>query len=62
MSATGSQTQFGAIAHALVEKAPPTEFEHCARSFGLIITRTVLGLVLFVFSSSTPYGESRLRQ
>jgi P-type Mg2+ transporter len=48
-TATGARTQFGAIAHALVQRAPPTEFEHGARSFGLIITRTVLGLVLFVF-------------
>ena len=49
VSATGARTQFGAIAHALVQKAPPTEFERGARSFGLIITRTVIGLVLFVF-------------
>jgi P-type Mg2+ transporter len=49
VTATGARTQFGAIAHALVQKAPPTEFERGARSFGLIITRTVLGLVLFVF-------------
>ena len=49
VTATGAQTQFGAIAHALVQKAPPTEFERGARSFGFIITRTVLGLVLFVF-------------
>jgi len=49
VTATGARTQFGAIAHALVQKAPPTEFERGARSFGFIITRTVLGLVLFVF-------------
>jgi P-type Mg2+ transporter len=49
VTATGTHTQFGAIAHALVEKAPPTEFERGARSFGFIITRTVAGLVLFVF-------------
>jgi len=49
VSATGARTQFGAIAHALVEKAPPTEYERGARSFGLIIMRTVVGLVLFVF-------------
>jgi P-type Mg2+ transporter len=49
VTATGVRTQFGAIAHALVQRAPPTEFEHGARSFGIIITRTVLGLVLFVF-------------
>ncbi|HEX8966282.1 MAG TPA: magnesium-translocating P-type ATPase, partial [Chloroflexota bacterium] len=47
--ATGERTQFGTIAHSLVQKAPPTEFERGARGFGLIITRTVIGLVLFVF-------------
>ncbi|MDQ6673655.1 MAG: HAD-IC family P-type ATPase [Chloroflexota bacterium] len=49
VTATGSRTQFGAIAHALIEKAPPTEYERGARSFGLVIMRTVVGLVLFVF-------------
>ena len=32
-----------------MEKAPPTEYERGARSFGLVIMRTVVGLVLFVF-------------
>ena len=49
VTATGQRTQFGAIARALVEKAPPTEYERGARSFGLVIMRTVLGLVFFVF-------------
>ncbi len=49
VTATGGQTQFGAIAHSLVEKAPATEFERGQRSFAFIISRTVVGLVLFVF-------------
>jgi Mg2+-importing ATPase len=49
VTATGEHTQFGSIARALIEKAPPTEFERGARAFGLIILRTVVGLVLFVF-------------
>jgi P-type Mg2+ transporter len=49
VTATGAHTQFGAIAHGLVEKAPQTEYERGARSFGLVIMRTVVGLVLFVF-------------
>lgn len=49
VTATGSRTQFGAIARALVEKAPPTEYERGVRSFGVIIMRTVIGLVLLVF-------------
>ncbi len=48
VTATGPRTQFGAIARALVEKAPPTEFERGARSFGYVIMRTVVGLVLVV--------------
>jgi Mg2+-importing ATPase len=49
VTATGPRTQFGAIAQSLVEKPPPTEYERGARTFGLIIMRTVVGLVLFVF-------------
>jgi P-type Mg2+ transporter len=49
VTATGANTQFGAIAHALVERPPATEYERGARSFGLIIMRTVIGLVVFVF-------------
>jgi P-type Mg2+ transporter len=49
VTATGPRTQFGAIAHSLSQKAPPTEYERGARSFSLVITRTVIALVLFVF-------------
>ena len=49
VTATGRRTQFGAIAQAMVEKAPPTEFELGARRFGMLIMRTVVGLVLLVF-------------
>lgn len=49
VTATGARTQFGAIAQSLVQQAPPTEYERGARSFGLIIMRTVVGLVVFVF-------------
>src|SRR5262249_19152027 len=49
VTATGARTQFGAIARALVEKAPPTEYERGVHSFGVIIMRTVIGLVLLVF-------------
>ncbi len=48
VTATGTHTQFGAIARALLERAPPTDFEIGMRRFGLLITRTVIGLVLFV--------------
>jgi len=48
VTATGTHTQFGAIARALLERAPPTDFEVGMRRFSLLITRTVIGLVLFV--------------
>jgi P-type Mg2+ transporter len=49
VTTTGGRTQFGAIARALVEKAPPTEYERGARGFGFVIVRTVIGLLLLVF-------------
>jgi Mg2+-importing ATPase len=49
VTATGPRTQFGTIARGLVERAPPTDFEVGTRRFGLLIMRTVVGLVLFVF-------------
>ncbi|MCC7106472.1 MAG: magnesium-translocating P-type ATPase [Chloroflexi bacterium] len=49
VTATGSNTQFGAIARALIERAPPSEFELGTRRFGFLIMRTVVGLVMFVF-------------
>src|SRR6266700_532346 len=58
---TGARTQFGAIAHALVEKAPPTEYERGARSFGLLIMRTVVGLVLLVFLISAVLHHDALQ-
>jgi Mg2+-importing ATPase len=49
VTATGRHTQFGLIARSLIEHAPPTDFEIGTHRFGLLIMRTVLGLVLFVF-------------
>src|SRR5262249_8320324 len=49
VKATGRDTAFGDIAARLAAKPPPTEFEHGLQQFGLLITRTVFFLVLFVF-------------
>src|SRR5581483_5900164 len=49
VTATGRHTQFGAIARALLERAPATDFELGIRRFGFLIMRTVIALVLFVF-------------
>ncbi|HYL62923.1 MAG TPA: magnesium-translocating P-type ATPase [Candidatus Methylomirabilis sp.] len=46
--ATGARTAFGAISAKLAERVGETEFERGLRHFGLLITRTVLVLVLFI--------------
>ncbi len=45
---TGKDTAFGAIAQRLSLAPPETEFGRGIRLFGLMITRVILGLVLFV--------------
>jgi Mg2+-importing ATPase len=45
---TGPRTQFGAIAERLAERPQETEFERGLRHFGMLITRTVFFLVLFI--------------
>ena len=49
---TGKFTMFGDIAQRLAVKAPETEFESGVRKFGMLILKTVIFLVLFVFLSS----------
>src|SRR5579871_149311 len=49
VTATGRATAFGDIAARLAAKPPETEFERGTRRYGLLIMRTVLFLVLFVF-------------
>ena len=48
MVATGPHTAFGAIAERLSVRPEETEFQRGLRHFGLLITRTVLFLVLFI--------------
>ncbi len=48
MLATGPSTAFGAIAERLADRPEETEFQRGLRRFGLLITRTVLFLVLFI--------------
>ncbi len=45
---TGRNTELGAIAGRLTERPPETEFARGIRNFGLMITRVILLLVLFV--------------
>jgi Mg2+-importing ATPase len=53
--ATGRNTTFGDIAARLATKAPETEFEQGVRRFGLLIMRTVVFLVLFVFIANAAF-------
>lgn len=45
---TGANTVLGDIAESLIAKAPPTAFEQGTRSFGMLIMRFTIFLVLFV--------------
>jgi Mg2+-importing ATPase len=45
---TGKETELGEIASRLAEHPPETEFTRGIRHFGLMITRVILALVLFV--------------
>jgi Mg2+-importing ATPase len=46
---TGSLTEYGGIAKALVTKAPETEFEKGLKRFSALMTEITLFLVIFVF-------------
>jgi len=46
---TGSKTQFGDIAARLAQHPPETEFDQGIRKFGVMLTRVIFLLVLFVF-------------
>src|ERR1035437_2862354 len=50
VTATGAATTYGAIAHRLAERAPETDFQHGVRTFGLLIGRVTLILVVGVFA------------
>lgn len=48
MCRTGQSTELGEIADTVLAKAPPTAFEQGIRSFGILIMRMTILLVLFV--------------
>lgn len=59
---TGANTVLGDIADSLIAKAPPNAFEQGTRSFGLLIMRLTIFLVLFVLLANAffhrPWLES----
>ncbi|HYL40586.1 MAG TPA: HAD-IC family P-type ATPase, partial [Candidatus Binatus sp.] len=50
LTATGSRTTYGLIARRLIERAPRNDFERGVRSFGLLVARVILILVVGVFA------------
>ncbi len=57
---TGPATVLGGIADALTARTPPTAFERGTRSFGLLIMRLTLLLVLFVLLMDTLFHRPLL--
>jgi len=60
VTATGRDTAFGDIVVHLAKRPPETEFERGVKHFGLLITRTVFFLVLFVFMVGIIFHHSTL--
>jgi Mg2+-importing ATPase len=55
--ATGTGTEFGAIAHRLMLRPPETEFERGIRRFGQLLTTAMLVMVLLVFGAHVLGGR-----
>ncbi len=56
--ATGSATEFGAIAVRLEHEAPETDFDRGIRRFGYLLTSAMLVLVIVVFAAHVFAGRS----
>jgi P-type Mg2+ transporter len=55
--ATGSSTEFGAIAHRLALRPPETEFDRGIRRFGYLLTSAMFLIVLLVFAAHMFQGR-----
>lgn len=55
--ATGSATQFGAIAHRLTLRPPETEFDRGIRRFGYVLTTAMFIMVLLVLTANMLLGR-----
>jgi Mg2+-importing ATPase len=51
LTATGDRTSYGRIARRLFERAPRNDFERGVRSFGLLVSRVILVLVVGVLAA-----------
>jgi Mg2+-importing ATPase len=54
---TGLGTEYGKIAEQLGKRVPETEFERGIRQFGLLLSRIMIGLVLFVFAANVLFAR-----
>ena len=57
LTATGTNTAYGHIARRLIERAPRSDFERGVRSFGLLVARVILLLVVGVFAIDVALGR-----
>ncbi len=64
LTATGSHTSYGLIARRLVARPPRNDFDRGMRSFGILVSRVILLLVVGVFAADValrrPLAESLL--
>ena len=57
ITATGAATTYGLIAHRLLERPPTNDFERGIRTFGLLIARVILLLVVAVLAINVALGR-----
>ena len=60
ITATGGNTEFGAIAHRLTLRPPITEFDRGLKRFGYLLTSTMIVLVFVVFIVHVARGRPAL--
>jgi Mg2+-importing ATPase len=58
LTATGARTTYGLIARRLLERTPRNDFERGVRSFGLLVSRVILLLVVGVFAADIALKRS----
>jgi P-type Mg2+ transporter len=57
VTATGTRTSYGNIARRLAQRAPENDFQHGIRTFGMLIGRVTLILVVGVFAVNIALGR-----
>jgi len=55
LTATGPRTTYGLIARRMLERTPRNDFERGVRSFGLLVSRVILLLVVGVFAADIAF-------